>query len=1581
MKLKLYAFILFFLGFTTANSQETQNQLYLSSTTDFGYFCGGRYINASFDAKGVSNSNSENKLFLELFSKGNFQKIQAERVALNGNFGGVFKLPDTLRVGEEYLVRMSSTSPAIVSQSKKFIFGLGKVPFDISFQEKNASISSNEYLTKLKINHSKFTISEYHPSYYTLEINNNLKYNISEFDTSISLFVKDSTEKFKITSIENHCGFAGNSNSEITIQKEKSPNKIYIKIPQSNLYFCPKNFPEIQLVTNFSYVPSELKIEFIQIDNNRTTQINNFKLLGEKLIIDIPATIALNKFYFLKVTHNSGVESNLINFYLNIPNKSIDIFYHVVKDGYQLNFNRQNGEGSSSPYKFKELIINGRDYSSVFNNLQKTFPMPLQDSTLVLQKASDECGILNINENTVNIKPNEYFSLTAKPSKPEFCEGEIAEFDLSDISKELQNIVAVLGFVTFSGNMFNPQTEKFDGKSISHNIRIFDIRLDWSKNKLYVNIPNSLAETIRNAFGEGNYRMSNVDLYVSFHTTTSTKKLITDYISIPLNFAPYIRIIPQSIENYNKGYVKLPLQVITSQKTEILLSDNKKYLIDPEAECPSCMKYYGGNTYLNIQSSTNASISIIKVSNQCSTGKGVGSAFISPSVNVSKIIIEAEKIPSITCMEGDLQIPFKLSEDFDWSRHNLMAEIKFKKNNAPSITYSNFIFESPFILTKKDLDKYKIFADNVEVRFYVYQQPNISSSAISVSLISKPTNFSVNNWNSYMKIINGVEQYSVISVGERFTFQTDGSNSIFTINNKSYVPTNKGPAVSQFSFLMNSPKDTSFVIQSVSNTCGSLMVDKRIKIVYEDLVFKNIYDITDVNFTKSSPCSGSRRVIDYSLEGNLRNRKDSVIVQLARTSKNKDLLFFDVKTEQKSGIIYYTIPDTCWSQYVWRLRFYDNTITSKYQLLNFEVKAKPHISLIGGSREISNHPLTYYEIKYATNLPKSKDFKVIYSNGQTYTQKTFSSVQFLDESQNYIYPNIIRNVPTNFDANYYIREVYNECGVGFAEGEIRIKSNPNISFDVVNYKIDYCAGDSITLKINYSENFPKDTLMGVYIHSIFKRNLNLEIANFKTGINLVSLRLPKDLLTREYYIQIRKKSRKNADYSLFFGYRSSDSSKVANARKEFDTEMKYVKLYAPLRYELSGNYEIFEGQSAFLQLLPLGSNNKDIYVTKDTVSRYYGAYNTLVFTDGTKISSQIVNNTIEVKPLKSTVYQIANAEGMCGVEKIEGVAKVTVMPLQEKRVEIMGFPYYNTITFNKNWRSFYRTQYQMCVGTKDSVDVLVYGSTNDLELQNLNVALSGKDGIDFKNIKTEKFKTIGTLSNAKIIRFFFELPANLSSGYKYKMKITSNNGSFLSNIIEVPISIHEKPTASITGRNSILTGEELNLQVNFTGDSPWFYTVQNEENTRIFSTIPTKEDTLNQFENFIYKPTYSEIYSLKLIPSKSTTYKISEVYNEVCKWGSVTGNPLVVELITSTENSIYKLNIMPNPASESIIIDLLDANSETTVSLLSMEGKKLIEKNAKSAMMEIDIRGFQTGTYLLNIINGSINKTYKVVKN
>lgn len=1581
MKLKFYAFIFIILSITNVYSQPTQYPIYLSSPTDLGYFCGDRYIYASMDVGDLNNSNSENKLFLELFSRGVFQKIQAFQVSMDGRFGGMFELPDTLRIGEEYLVRMSSTNPEIISQTKKFIFGLGKLFYDVSFQEKNVNISSNEYSTKVRIMHSKYTLSDYHPSYYTLVINNNLRYNISEFDTSITLFVKDSIEKFKITSIENQCGFKGIADSEITIQKDKFPNKIYLRNLQNSINFCPKKFPVIQLLSNFLIEPSDLKVELVQIENDKVTPINNFKLLDEKLTIILPEIIDLNKYYYLKVTHKSGVESNYLQFFLNKPNKTIDFSSIIVKDNYLLSFNRGDGEGSSSPFKFNELIINGKNYAYDDNNIFISLPIPQKDTTLVLQKASDECGTLAINESTVVIRPINYFILNAKPIKSEFCEGEIAEFDLSNISKDLQNNVAVLGFVTFSGYMYNAQSGKYDGKYINHNIRIFDIRLDWGKNKLFVNVPNSLAETIRNAFGDSNYRMSKVDLYVSLHSNTSTKTLFSDYISIPLNFAPYIRIIPQSIENINKGNVKIPIQIITSQKTEVTLSDNKKYIIDPEVECQNCLKYYGGNSFLNVQTTDNSVISILKTSNQCSVGKGVGSVYIAPTTNMSQIIIEADKVPSLFCIEQDLQIPFKVSADFDWSKYFLIAEIKYKRDNVSRISYSKFVYQSPFILTKKELENYKIFADNVEVRFYVYQQSNITSSTVSVSLLTKPSKLSVYNRNYSMKMVNGIEVYSVVNPNEIFIFQTDGSNSTFKINNTTYFPTTKEPSVSELVYWMNSKKDTSFVIQSVSNSCGTLQLNKPIKIIYEDLVFKNAYDITDESFIKSSNCSGSRRVISYSLEGRLGQKKDSVIVQLSKISKiNNELSFFDVKTERISGLIYYTIPDTCSGQYAWRLRLSDNSITSKFQQFNSEIKAKPSITLIGGSREISNYPLRFYEFKYATNLPKSKDFKLIYSNGQTYTHKTFSSYQPFDDSQNYYYPNIPKNVPTTYDANYFIKEIYNECGVGFAEGEVRIKATPNLSFDIVNNKIENCAGDSIMLKINYSDNFPKDTVMGIFLHSIFKRNMNLELANFNSGTNLVSLKLPKDLLSREYYIQIRKKSRKNADYSLFFGYRSSDSSKVSNARKEFDSDMKYIRIYAPLRYELTGNYEIFEGQSAYLQLIPQNSEYKDVFALKDTISRYYGVYNTFLLSDGTKISSPIVNNVIKVNPLKTTVYQIASAKGLCGIDRIGGMAKVTVLPLQERRAEVIGFPYTNTDTFNDNWRSFYRTEYYMCEGTKDSIDVLVYGLSNDSELINFKVALSGKNGVDFQNIKTDKFKIVRTLTKAKLVRFYFELPTNLLWGYNYKMKVTTIDGSFLSNIIEMPISIYEKPTASIIGPNSILSGENVNLQIKFTGDAPWFFTVLNENNDRVFSTIPTKADSLNQYKNFDFKPNYSEVYNFKLTPTKATTYKVSEVYNYACKWGNVVGNPLVVELITSNENVSHKIKIMPNPVSERVFIDLLDGKTETTVTLLSIDGKKITEKIETSERMEVDVSGFQTGTYLLKIMNGSTNKTYRISK-
>lgn len=83
------------------------------------------------------------------------------------------------------------------------------------------------------------------------------------------------------------------------------------------------------------------------------------------------------------------------------------------------------------------------------------------------------------------------------------------------------------------------------------------------------------------------------------------------------------------------------------------------------------------------------------------------------------------------------------------------------------------------------------------------------------------------------------------------------------------------------------------------------------------------------------------------------------------------------------------------------------------------------------------------------------------------------------------------------------------------------------------------------------------------------------------------------------------------------------------------------------------------------------------------------------------------------------------------------------------------------------------------------------------------------------------------------------------------------------------------------------------------------------------------------------------------------------------------------------EMSVNLAEVFPNPSTKTIRLYLtLASNQATNVDLYSIDGRKLVSKTVSQSkgIVEIDASNYAPGIYLLNVKQGSFNKTIKVVK-
>lgn len=77
----------------------------------------------------------------------------------------------------------------------------------------------------------------------------------------------------------------------------------------------------------------------------------------------------------------------------------------------------------------------------------------------------------------------------------------------------------------------------------------------------------------------------------------------------------------------------------------------------------------------------------------------------------------------------------------------------------------------------------------------------------------------------------------------------------------------------------------------------------------------------------------------------------------------------------------------------------------------------------------------------------------------------------------------------------------------------------------------------------------------------------------------------------------------------------------------------------------------------------------------------------------------------------------------------------------------------------------------------------------------------------------------------------------------------------------------------------------------------------------------------------------------------------------------------------------FEMNVFPNPVSEFITIKIGEFKENIALSILTVEGKIILNKTVDNLVTSLNMGGFSKGNYLLNVTeNNKIIKTYKIIK-
>ncbi|WP_158279679.1 T9SS type A sorting domain-containing protein [Arcicella aurantiaca] len=358
---------------------------------------------------------------------------------------------------------------------------------------------------------------------------------------------------------------------------------------------------------------------------------------------------------------------------------------------------------------------------------------------------------------------------------------------------------------------------------------------------------------------------------------------------------------------------------------------------------------------------------------------------------------------------------------------------------------------------------------------------------------------------------------------------------------------------------------------------------------------------------------------------------------------------------------------------------------------------------------------------------------------------------------------------------------------------------------------------------------------------------------------------------------------------------------------------------------ISGNTIINSGQQTYISVI---NNN-----TKNNPSYYDDAIYVLSNdTQGYTSYGKFVN----VNPTKTTTYTLKSITNSCGVGKVSGSATVTVNPLTDKRI-------------NTNFGVYSATY--VCAGGQQYVyfDTQgIFSATNKFSAQ-----ISDKNGENFKDIVSE-----GDKSPLKVT-----IPEDLPEGDNYRIRVIASDKDVSSSANIYSLNSFKASTATLDSTTYFFSeGKSVNVKINLTGTSPW-----------------SLKFGLEELSAIVYRATASP-FTIKLNPLSPISYKIFSVNDSYCM-GKVSGTGIVkLELVTANEElSDIEIKLFPNPTNDKVILQS-DNYKHTVVQIVDNFGRKILEQNINNAETILDLSGYTSGQYFLQIERENRRKIYKIQK-
>ncbi|WP_338874213.1 T9SS type A sorting domain-containing protein [Spirosoma sp. SC4-14] len=313
------------------------------------------------------------------------------------------------------------------------------------------------------------------------------------------------------------------------------------------------------------------------------------------------------------------------------------------------------------------------------------------------------------------------------------------------------------------------------------------------------------------------------------------------------------------------------------------------------------------------------------------------------------------------------------------------------------------------------------------------------------------------------------------------------------------------------------------------------------------------------------------------------------------------------------------------------------------------------------------------------------------------------------------------------------------------------------------------------------------------------------------------------------------------------------------------------------------------------------------------------------------------DTTILVLPRGNTTYQVLGVTNSCGVGLPGNPASAVVT---------VNVP---TITTSSLATS------TLCVGSSFQVPFTTTGSfTNGNSFRAELISQSDT---------TKKYEISSGNTQSPVTA---TLSGTLASGQYYvRVKGSNPDVGVIGTNSPTVLTIRSKPSATLTGTQTIAEGTPANLTIALGGDGPW--AISYADSIRSFSAVAATSPA-----------------TVEVRPARTTTYQLTSISNS-CGTGTVSGQAIVsvvVALGIEDHSLDPQINVYPVPTGSTLTvnIDVSLGQNPAILHLIDQSGRSVREFTTRSRQTELDLSGQPAGIYLLRIQVGDRQSVRKILK-